>query len=107
MTEAVSTAISGLCAVCVARIAEAQHMDIKEPFDGPHEPGWRTVSGTEMYAVLHQWSHGYIHADAVRTTLPGLPEGEEQQAMLPVVMVDGTGLCADHVACLLDRRKPR
>lgn len=97
--------IPGLCVVCVMRISEFEHVDVKERFDSPHGQGWRTVVGAEMHETLRCWSRGEVWADAVRVTHPSLPGGEELLPMLPVVTVGEAGACAEHASCLLPRRE--
>jgi hypothetical protein len=97
--------IPGLCVVCVTRISELEHVDVKERFDSPHGQGWRTVVGAEMHELLRGWAHGEVWADAVRVTHPSLPGGEELLPMLPVVTVGEAGACAEHASCLLPRRE--
>lgn len=101
--------IPGLCAVCAYRTTEFGGLDVKEPFGGPWEAGWRTVEGAEMHQILHVWSRAGngMRLEGARVTGPSLPGGEEHLPMLPVAEIDGTPVCAAHVGCLLPGRRDR
>lgn len=105
MHQQADVAVSGLCAVCVYRAAEFGQLDVKEPFGGLYDAGWRTVEGAEMHTILHRWSQAgdRMCLEGARVTGPILPGGEEYLPMLPVVEVGGVPVCAAHVGCLLPR----
>lgn len=67
------------------------------------------MTGPELHTILHTWSQAGagFYLEGARVTHTSLPSGEERLPMLPVVVVNGVGVCAAHVGCLLPRGEAR